>query len=188
MSVIDLDSFHNGPKILEILNFSDLRGSFEILFHRNQITEIEPSFPDIVQWNCIRAKQTSVRGFHGAKESAEHWKILTCVAGKIRDAYLDVRPQSETFGSVAHIDLEHENAKLVLIPPGFAHAFECLSPESLVIYGTNIAYNDQREIDIAPLDPRWRTIWEHPKLLSDRDIRSASFATLIKLGTFEKHD
>ena len=188
MSVIDLDSFPNGPKILEILNFSDLRGSFEILFQFNQIIEIEPSFPNIIQWNCIKAKQTSVRGFHGAKESAAHWKVLTCVTGRIRDAYLDVRPQSETFGSIAHIDLDQENPRLVLVPPGFAHAFECLSPESLVIYGTNIAYIDQREIDISPLDSRWRKIWENPKLLSDRDMRSDSLATLIKLGTFEKDD
>ena len=186
MSVIDLNSFHNGPKIFEILDFSDLRGSFEILFELDQIREIEPSFPNIIQWNCIRAKQTSVRGFHGAKESTKHWKVLTCVAGKIRDAYLDLRPLSETFGSVAHIDLQQENAKLVLIPPGFAHAFECLSSDALVIYGTNIAYKNQREIDISPIDPRWLTIWEDPKLLSDRDLKSDLFANLEKLGIFEK--
>jgi dTDP-4-dehydrorhamnose 3,5-epimerase-like enzyme len=147
MSVIDLDSFHNGPRIFEISKFSDLRGSFEILFQLNQITENEPKFPHIIQWNCIRAKQSSVRGFHGAKESVQHWKVLSCVNGKIRDAYLDIRPRSRTFGCVAHIDLEHENPRLIVIPPGFAHAFECLASESLVLYGTNIKYEDQTEID-----------------------------------------
>jgi dTDP-4-dehydrorhamnose 3,5-epimerase-like enzyme len=186
MSVINLESFQNGPKILEIPKFSDLRGSFEILFELNKITENETNFPNIIQWNCIRAKQTSVRGFHGAKESAQHWKVLTCVSGKIRDAYLDIRPQSKTFGCVGHIDLEQENSKLIVIPPGFAHAFECITPESLVIYGTNIAFDDQTEIDISPIDFRYRAIWENAKLLSDRDMRSATFANLEKLGTFEK--
>jgi dTDP-4-dehydrorhamnose 3,5-epimerase len=184
MSVIDLDSFHNGPRIFEISKFSDLRGSFEILFQLNQITENEPKFPHIIQWNCIRAKQSSVRGFHGAKESVQHWKVLSCVNGKIRDAYLDIRPRSRTFGCVAHIDLEHENPRLIVIPPGFAHAFECLASESLVVYGTNIKYEDQSEIDISPLDPRYTSMWENPKLLSDRDLRAPSFANLEKLGIF----
>jgi len=188
MSVIDLDSFRKGPKIFEILNFADLRGSFEILFHLDRITEVEPNFPVIVQWNCIRAQQTSLRGFHGARESEGHWKVLTCVSGKIRDAYLDIRPQSETFGCVAHIDLDQTSAKLVVIPPGFSHAFESLSSESLVLYGTNITYANQKEIDISPVDEKWRQIWENPQLMSDRDLKAPSLDTLLEAITFGQNE
>lgn len=187
MPVIDLDSFHKGPKILEILNFADLRGSFEIIFDLNQINEVEPNFPNIIQWNCIRAKQTSVRGFHGARESEGHWKVLTCLAGKIRDAYLDIRPHSETFGSVAYIDLDQNSAKLVLIPPGFSHAFESLAPESLILYGTNIAYANQKEIDISLIDEKWVQIWENPQLMSNRDLRAAPFETFLEAVSFGKN-
>ena len=184
MSVIDLDSFHKGPKIFETLNFTDLRGSFEILFHLNQITHLEPNFPDIIQWNCIRAKKTSVRGFHGARESEGHWKVLTCLAGRIRDAYLDIRPQSETFGCVAYIDLDQDSAKLVMIPPGFSHAFESLSSESIILYGTNIEYANQKEIDVSPVDNRWGQIWENPQLMSNRDLSAPSLDTLLEAFTF----
>ena len=188
MSVIDLDSFHKGPKILKTLNFTDLRGSFEILFRLNQITDLEPNFPNIIQWNCIRAKKTSLRGFHGARESEGHWKVLTCLVGRIRDAYLDIRPQSETFGCVAYIDLDQDSGKLVMIPPGFSHAFESLSSESIILYGTNIEYANQKEIDVSPVDDKWRQIWENPQLMSDRDLRAPSLDTLLEAFTFGKNE
>jgi dTDP-4-dehydrorhamnose 3,5-epimerase-like enzyme len=188
MSVIDLDSFHNGPKIFGIRNFADLRGSFEILIQHNQITDLEPNFPNMIQWNCIRAKQTSVRGFHGARESEGHWKVVTCLTGKIRDAYLDIRPQSETFGCVAYIDLDQDSAKLVMIPPGFSHAFESLSPESIILYGTNIEYANQKEIDVSPVDDKWRQIWENPQLMSNRDLIAPSLETLLEAFSFGQNE
>jgi dTDP-4-dehydrorhamnose 3,5-epimerase-like enzyme len=141
----------------------------------------------MIQWNCIRAKQTSVRGFHGASEPEGHWKVLTCLAGRIRDAYLDIRPQSETFGCVAHIDLDQDNGKLVMIPPGFSHAFESLSSESIVLYGTNIEYTNQKEIDVSPVDDKWRQIWENPQLMSNRDLNASTFDKLLETFAFGKN-
>jgi len=184
MDIKNLSKFNLGPKEFPIPRFNDSRGSFEVLFDQGIVEKHFSQFPELKQWNIIRAKKNSLRGFHGAKESENHWKVVSCLAGEVREAYLDIRPSSINFGEVVFFNLNAKNLTYVVIPPGFAHAFESLIDNTVVLYGTNILHANQNEIDISLFNKRWSEIWSSPVLISDRDKKSLDFDTLKNNGSF----
>ena len=92
MQVIELEQIPNGPKIFKIASHLDNRGTFDVLFEDTAIRQEFPSFPKLEQVNMIRAVKSSLRGFHGTKNDSNHWKIVTCISGRVKEAYLDIRP------------------------------------------------------------------------------------------------
>ena len=76
--------------------------------------------------------------------------------------------------------------KIIVIPPGFAHAFQSLSDETISIYATNIEYKDQVEIDIQVLDGDWTNLWQALPILSQRDKEAPSLEALIEEGRLGK--
>jgi dTDP-4-dehydrorhamnose 3,5-epimerase-like enzyme len=49
------------------------------------------------------------------------------------------------------IDLFADEPATLIIPPGFGHAVQGLSAESLVVYGTNVEYANNKEFEINPI-------------------------------------
>lgn len=184
MQVIELEKIPNGPKIYKIASHLDNRGSFDMLFEDTSIRHDFPSFPRLEQINMIRAAKSSLRGFHGTKDGSNHWKIVTCISGSVKEAYLDLRPKSATFGKVASIELNGVQRELVVVPPGFGHAVESLEENSIVIYATNVAYLNQREFDIFPLDTAWKELWSEDTILSERDLKAPTFKRLLESNFF----
>ena len=185
MEIINLDDLSDGPRIFSAAKFLDNRGYFQVVFNFDRLRTLFPQLPVMDQLNCIVSKQNSLRGFHGAKVVENHWKILACLSGEIRDAYLDIRTTSTTFGKVAFVNLNPDEMSVAVIPPGFAHAFQGLTENSIAIYMTNILYEKQNEVDIYPLDSRWSGIWTNHSILSSRDQIAQSFDTLLAADTFE---
>ena len=150
-----------------------------MVYEKLRILEKYPNLPDLLQINVITGVQYSVRGFHGSREENNHWKVVTCLQGEIKDFILDLRVNSETFGEVAEIEINEGDHKLLVIPPGFAHAVQSLSDHTLCVYATNIPYRNNKEFSISPLDPKWKTLWGDNIILSDRDKKAPLFANYI---------
>jgi dTDP-4-dehydrorhamnose 3,5-epimerase len=186
VQVIELEQIPNGPKIFKIASHLDNRGTFDVLFEDTAIRHEFPGFPKLEQVNMIRAFKSSLRGFHGTKNDSNHWKIVTCISGRVKEAYLDIRPKSATFGKVAAIELNGMQRELIVVPPGFAHAMESLEENSIIIYATNVTYLNQREIDIFPLDSACLGLWSIDTILSERDLKAPTFKNLLDLNFFEE--
>ena len=183
MDTFSIDNFIDGPRLVELIKNSDQRGSFTEVYNFQLFKSLHPKIPkSFLQSNLIEAKLNALRGFHGARESENHWKIVTCVSGSIIDAYLDIRVSSETFGNIGFTVLNSLELKTVVIPPGFAHAMQSTSELSKVLYLTNKAYKDQKELDINPFEGLPSTFWSQRPILSQRDLNAKSFAILIKNG------
>ena len=146
-----------------------------MLLEWDEITKITSNFSEIAQVNLLSGKMGSLRGFHGSDESANHWKIVTCVHGTVRDVALDLRTSSATFGKYSYIDLNEETSKSLIIPPGFAHAVQSLSENSLTIYATNIPYSKSVEFEIYPKSEEFSPLWNLVPILSDRDNQAEKF-------------
>ena len=140
-----------------------------MIFRIEEMKESFPYLPDMVQFNLLNGVKGSLRGFHGAAIENNHWKILTCVNGVVKDAILDLRHESLTFGKIALIEISADSKQTLVIPPGFAHGVQSLSENSLTIYGTNIPYRLNKEFEINPLSGNWNQLWENPLILSKRD-------------------
>ena len=153
-----------------------------MIYQISELRKMYSGLPEFGQLNVIRAKNRSLRGFHGALEAASHWKLVTCLAGEVIEGFLDIRSESNSFGMVATSKLRGPEPKMIVIPPGFAHAFQSLSDETISIYATNIEYKDQVEIDIQVLDGDWANLWEASPILSQRDKQAPTLEALIKEG------
>lgn len=123
------------------------------------------------------AKQVSVsynpelgtlRGLHSLKPSAGETKFVFCVQGKVQDVALDIRRESVTFGTHASFILEQGMG--VKIPPGVAHGFLTLEPDSTLVYVMTAFYNPELEVPIRWNDPRFNINWVRtPEVISSKD-------------------
>lgn len=179
VNIEEFDDLSVLPQVFDIFRYPDERGVYSVLVQSNIIRKSVAEFPSIEQINLIRTHKHSVRGFHGSNIEKNHWKIVTCISGKVKDVILDVRRNSKTLGKIHSIELAEETHLCLLIPPGFAHAVEGLENISEILYGTNITYNDNEEFEINPIDVRWKKIWNEEPILSARDKNAESFASFM---------
>jgi dTDP-4-dehydrorhamnose 3,5-epimerase len=169
----------DGPAVFSNICHADERGTFEMVYEKLRILKKYPNLPELMQVNVITGVRYSVRGFHGSREENNHWKIVSCLQGEIKDFVLDVRVNSKTFGEVAEIEINEDDHKLLVIPPGFAHAVQSLSDRTLCVYATNIPYRDNKEFSISPIDPKWKGLWGDHLILSNRDKEAPLFADYV---------
>lgn len=181
MKIYSVGLFYDGPFMVSRVRHVDQRGSFEMAFEFAEIRTQISNFPEIQQINLLNGTRGSVRGFHYSEVSKNHWKVVTPVCGEIRDAFLDVRMESETFGMVGYIDLNPQDLISIVIPPGFAHGVQTLSQSSVTIYGTNIAFRDNSEISINPMKSGLDQVWIDTKILSTRDEEASHFPAETKI-------
>lgn len=142
--------------------FTDDRGAFEKPFIASQIESTE-NFTSLKEVNLsFTQKSGTVRGFHFQTESFSESKIVTCVAGKILDVVIDVRPNSATYGYVNRVTLEARDGKSLVVPKGFAHGFQTLSDETSVLYCVDQKYQVDAQAGINPLSSNIMHIWPIP--------------------------
>jgi dTDP-4-dehydrorhamnose 3,5-epimerase len=67
-------------------------------------------------------------------------KLVRCIAGKVYDVIIDIRKDSPTFLKWFGIELSAENKKMLYIPAGFAHGFQCLSDNCELLYHHSAFY------------------------------------------------
>ena len=172
--------FNNGPVVLPREKYLDHRGSFEMIFEDSAVREIYPEFPKLLQVNALWANYGAIRGVHAAAKRENHWKVVTCVFGSVREAVVDLRTGSASFGEMRSLDISELEPSTLVIPPGFGHAVQSLSQRSLVVYGTNVEYENNREFEINPMDEKWIEYWNEPIILSERDRLAPSLNEFLR--------
>ena len=177
--IIETMSFAGiSPKVWRREVFKDERGSFSMIFQNSKVREITNADLDFIQTNVIISEPFALRGWHFSPIENQHWKIVTCITGKVREAVLDIRPQSSTFGYASFVDFD-ASGSVLLIPPGFAHAVQTLSMLSTIVYASTVAYENSREISLNPISESW-PIWERLGSISERDRLAPSFEEWAK--------
>jgi dTDP-4-dehydrorhamnose 3,5-epimerase len=130
-----------------------------------------PSLGPWLQVNVTETKQGAIRGLHG---EAMH-KLVAIAHGAAFGAYVDVRPESPTFGTVVTRLLTA--GEQVLVPPGVCNGFQSLG-EGVTQY--LYCFDQEWSPGMAgtavnPLDPALAIAWPvaidttDPALLSTKD-------------------
>jgi dTDP-4-dehydrorhamnose 3,5-epimerase len=175
MSWLANDENPEFPFILKRSIFADERGSLEMIFEIEKIVQKTGISTILSQVNLIAGRKNSLRGFHASPAIYNHWKFVTCVKGVVRDAVLDVRRDSQTFGRYEAIELSGNDRATLVIPPGFAHGVQSLTENSLTIYATNIPYRLNAEFEINPIGHHFEKLWTDSPILSERDLNAPSW-------------
>ena len=64
----------------------------------------------------------------------EEAKLVSCVRGAIYDVIIDLRLNSPTYCKWLAVELSAQNYTFFYIPKGFAHGFQTLAPDTVVLY------------------------------------------------------
>lgn len=166
-----------GLLVLERQIFSDDRGFFRELFHKDELDKITGFEFNGVQMNHSHSKPGVLRGIH-----AEKWnKIIYPVNGEVFIAIVDVRPDSPTFAKVETFTVNNDNRIGLFIPNGLANSFCITGNESVdYIYLVDAYYDGSDTRAIAYNDPDLKIEWpiENP-IISERDRNNPTLRELF---------
>lgn len=129
------------------------------LFCQEELKEILKG-RSIVQTNFSSTKKAGgIRGMHFQKPPQAETKIITCVSGRVWDVAVDIRRNSPTFLQYFAIELSADNSRAVYIPEGFAHGFQALENNSIILYHVTQFYSPKLEAGLRFSDPRLNIAW-----------------------------
>ncbi len=176
--------------------FGDHRGYF-METHNEEfnryIKHIDGSPALYVQDNESKSNKGVLRGLHFQLNNPQG-KCVRVISGKVYDVVVDLRVNSETFGSWYGIELSSENKKQLLIPEGFAHGYLVLSDYAIFAYKCTRIYAPDDEVGLlwnSELVEGDKIIWPHIDCdikLSVKDKSNKKFLDLVNSGkTFTKY-
>ncbi|MBA3605236.1 MAG: dTDP-4-dehydrorhamnose 3,5-epimerase family protein [Acidimicrobiia bacterium] len=171
-SVID------GLLVLTMKQVRDERGTVCELFRRSafEAAGVAP-LRQFAQINVTGSGRGVIRGLHAEAMT----KLVAVVAGEALGAYVDLRPDSPTRGTVETVELVAGTQ--VLVPDGVANGFQSLVEATLYAY----CFDDEWQpgmVGLAcdPLDPALGIAWPLPIDPTDRALLSAKDADLPSLA------
>tara|TARA_Y100000593_G_scaffold4019_1_gene7982 strand:- start:143490 stop:144056 length:567 start_codon:yes stop_codon:yes gene_type:complete len=170
-----------GIKIINPKTFEDARGCFFESYNDEIRRELGIEI-DFLQDNHSISHKSVVRGLHYQWDNPMG-KLVRVVRGSLVDYFLDIREGSPTYGKHDSIFLSEENKTMVWIPEGFAHGFESLEENTVILYKCTSLYNKDGEGVINPMDKSLGIKWRTPEeeiLMSERDSNSQTFSSYLK--------
>lgn len=156
--------------MVETTPFQDSRGAFARWYCERELAEIIGN-RQIVQINHSRTvAMGAVRGLHFQKPPHAEMKLVRCIKGRVWDVAVDLRQGSPTYLKWHAEELSPENARMMVIPEGFAHGFQVLEPESELLYLHTAFYAPEFEGGVRLDDPALDISWPLPFAdVSERD-------------------
>jgi dTDP-4-dehydrorhamnose 3,5-epimerase len=153
-----------GLKIIQRTAIGDARGFLSRIFCAEDLASAGWLWP-IAQINHTLTKTSGiVRGMHFQFPPRVEAKLVSCLRGAVWDVAVDIRRGSPTFLKWHAEELSMANQRALLIPPGFAHGFQTLEPDSELLYLHSASYDPACEGALNPRDPALAISW--PKEIS----------------------
>ena len=170
----DVDGCH----IVELEPFADERGYFARAWCADEMGGA--GFENhVAQINMSLSKQAGmIRGLHWRPDPYPEAKVVRCIAGRIFDVCVDVRPGSPTFLSWVGAELTPSNRLAMAVPAGCAHAYQALEDDSEVLYTASAPYVPGVEIGARWNDPSFGIAWPimESVIVSEKDQNWPDFA------------
>ena len=166
-------------KVIERKPIEDARGVFLRLFCAQELASVGWTKPiSQINWS-LTEKQGSVRGLHFQTPPYAEMKMVSCLRGAVWDIVVDIRMGSPTFLQWHAEELSSQNARMMIVPEGFAHGFQVLDPDSEMLYLHTAFYTPEKASGVPFDDPRLASPWpltipvlsshdkQHPPMSSD---------------------
>lgn len=149
-----------GVTILTPTRHRDGRGFFSEVFSAT-------AFADAVgrDWTFVQDNHSgsalpgTMRGLHFQVPPQAQGKLVRVARGRVLDVAVDIRRSSPTFGRHVAVELSASNWRQLWLPPGFAHGFCTLEPDSEVLYKVTAPHAPALEHGLAFDDPDLGIAW-----------------------------
>jgi len=135
-----------GPALIRPKRHGDARGYFcETWSNADWADAGLPKYDWVQDNEALSASAGTMRGLHFQTPPFAQAKLVRAVHGSIFDVAVDIRKDSPTFGKSIGVTLEAETGDQLLVPRGFAHGYQTLTPDTLVSYKCDNIYNASAE-------------------------------------------
>jgi dTDP-4-dehydrorhamnose 3,5-epimerase len=174
------DTEVDGCKYLEFNDHVDPRGVFSESYHQSQF--FDAGLPVIWrQDNLSISGENVLRGLHIQRHKPQG-KLIRCFRGAIYDVCLDLRKDSDTFMKYAARKISQN--KGLYLPPGTAHGFLALAPNTVVYYKCTSLYDAESDGGVDAYDPDLKIPWPAASLpmMSEKDKLLPSAREWLQLG------
>lgn len=161
-----------GPVEVVPRRIGDARGYFSETFRQDLFDTNVGAFVFVQENESLSARTGTVRGLHFQVPPFVQGKLVRCTRGAIFDVAVDLRAGSPTYGRWVAATLTAERGNQLWVPPGFAHGFCTLQPDSVVAYKVTAPYSQPHDKGLAWDDPVLAIAWPaeaDPATLSDKD-------------------
>jgi dTDP-4-dehydrorhamnose 3,5-epimerase len=160
----------------------DARGYFEETYNHRTLTEAGIAAQFVQDNQAFSRARGTIRGLHFQIPPFAQGKLVRVLRGRIMDVAVDIRRGSPTYGQSVAVELSAANGRQIWVPPGFAHGYCTLEPDSEVFYKVDNYYAPKHEGGIRWNDPVLGIDWgvsADEVLVSDKD---AVLPTLAEFG------
>ncbi|RZF60902.1 dTDP-4-dehydrorhamnose 3,5-epimerase [Sphingomonas populi] len=171
----------SGVKLLAPRRIGDERGYFAETFRADLFARTCGEHPFVQDNESFSARPGTIRGLHFQSEPYAQGKLVRCTAGALFDVAVDIRQGSPTYGQWVGETLSPVNGKQLWVPPGFAHGFCSLEPDTVICYKVTGYYNAACDKGLAWDDAAISIEWPaaaDPETLSAKDRTQPRLADL----------
>lgn len=163
------DTAIDGLKTITMKQVSDERGTVREFYRESAF--VAAGLPSLGPWLQVNITETHHGGLRGMHAESMH-KLVAVAAGEVFGAWVDLRAESDSFGTVVTTTLGPGSQ--VLVPPGVGNGFQVTSPGV-----AQYVYCFDREwvpgmagVACSPLDPALGIDWPVP--IRDGDLTQVS--------------
>ncbi|RMB12418.1 dTDP-4-dehydrorhamnose 3,5-epimerase [Eilatimonas milleporae] len=174
--------------VLEPKRFGDARGFFSETFNERLFHQHVPGVRFVQDNHSLSREAGVLRGLHFQRPPHAQGKLVRVTRGRVQDVIVDLRKGSPTYGAHEAVELSAENWRQLWVPPGFAHAFCTLEPDTEFVYKVTDFYAPEADDGLRFDDPDLGIAWPFPSealILSDKDRTLGSFKDFDSPFTYE---
>lgn len=154
-----LDTPLDGLKVIQRKSMGDHRGFLERMFCMEDLAPVL-SGRGIHQINrTLTVEKGTIRGLHFQRPPYSEMKFVSCLEGEVFDVAVDIRIGSPTFLQWHGEILSASNGRTLAIPEGFAHGFQTLAADCVMLYFHTAPFNVAAEDGLNMRDPRLDIAW-----------------------------
>ena len=146
-------------KILVPRRIGDSRGFFSEVWNAREFSRLGIDAVFVQDNHVLSPLRGTLRGLHYQLPPAAQGKLVRVTRGAVADFAVDIRRGSPTFGRFTDAVLSAENWYQIWVPPGFAHGYCTLEPDTEVQYKVTDFYSPAHERGIAWDDPELAIPW-----------------------------
>ena len=166
----------DGVLLLQPKRFGDSRGWFSETWNSAKLRHAGIDIEFVQDNHSFSADAGTLRGLHYQSPPHAQTKLVRCSRGAIKDAVVDARRGSPTFGHSLTQELSAENGLQLLVPAGFLHGFLTTQPDTEVQYKVTDFYDPECDGSV-----RWDSAgveWDLDvePVLSEKDETAPTFA------------
>lgn len=149
----------DGVWLAESPVWSDDRGFLREWFRSDDLRRATGRDFGIEQANISLSSRGTLRGIHYSIAPRGQAKWITCVSGSIKDVIVDIRPDSQTFGTWIEVELSGNSGQALFVSEGLGHGFVALEDNTAVAYLVSTPFSPRDEFEINPLDEKININW-----------------------------